>query len=100
MFLGIYWNWPVCPSMHSSMYPSVYKILVILCLELLLAFCSVEKALIFHIVFIPCGKIISLVPLSKSSVNVKVRYHGHNLKQIAVSRTLVVHKHVLLKCLD
>ena len=42
------------------------------------------------------GKILSLVPKSRSSAKVKVRYQGHSFKKkIAVSEALVFQKHIL-----
>ena len=39
-----------------------------------------DRAFIFHI-YIPWGKTLSLVPKSRSSVKVKVKYQGHSLKE-------------------
>ena len=39
-----------------------------------------DKAFIFHI-YIPWGKTLSLVPKSRSSVKVKVKYQGQNFQK-------------------
>ena len=55
-----------------------------------------DRAFIFHI-YIPWGKTLSLVPKSRSSVKVKVKYQGHSFRKknegggIRVSQTHVVY---------
>ena len=46
----------------------------------------------FHM-FIPCGNIFSLVPRSKSRVNVKVKCQDHIFQGMAFTGALVFHKH-------
>ena len=56
-----------------------------------------DRAFKFHI-YIPWGKTLSLVPKSRSSVKVKVKYQGHSFKKngscggegISVSQTQLV----------
>ena len=45
---------------------------------------------------IPFDKTFLLVPSSRSSVKVKVRYQGHNFQKMAVAGAFVFHEHILL----
>ena len=45
---------------------------------------------------IPCDKTFLLVPSSRSSVKVKVKYQGHSFRtKMAVAGALAFHKHIL-----
>ena len=57
-----------------------------------------DKAFIFHILYNPWGKTLSLVPKSRSSVKAKIKYQGHNCRKNGCCRgrgALVFHKHSL-----
>ena len=47
---------------------------------------------------IPCGKTLSLIPRSRSSV--KVKYQGHIFQKKAVTGALVFHKHRMFSALS
>ena len=57
-----------------------------------------DRAFIFH-KYIPLGKILFLVPKSRSSVKVSAKYQGHSFrekkKKPAVAGAFVFHKHIL-----
>ena len=47
-----------------------------------------NRAFIFQM-FIPYGKTFSLVPMSRSSIKVKVKYQGHTFQKGAITGTLI-----------
>ena len=53
-----------------------------------------DRAFIFCI-YIPWDKTLSLVPKSRSSVKVKVKYQGYKVKKMAVAWAFMFHKHIL-----
>ena len=56
-----------------------------------------DRAFLFHI-YILWGKTLSLVPMLRPFVKVKVKYQGHSFweKKMAVVGEFVFHKHILL----
>ena len=56
-----------------------------------------DRAFTFHMC-IPCGQTFSLVPRSRSCMNVKVKYQPPFFKKNGCYRPLVFHKHILFAC--
>ena len=52
------------------------------------------RVIVFHM-SIPCDKTFLLVPSSRSSVKVKVKYQDHNFQKMAIVGAFVFHKHIL-----